>query len=144
MLHDPIRPTGRAEKINGEVLMSSARPVPLSRSKGFPGHTFGTGLVPFMHQWIDVHDRCHAWCVGSDVLEWLVSGGPAYQYSQLETVEAGQADTAKAAAAVLQTSFKADITQRLKFLQTFSATITSEEAGLYSHHAVTTLEFALK
>src|ERR1039457_4715588 len=79
-----------------------------------------------------------------DGLEWLVSGGPAYQYSQFETVEAGQADTAKAAAAVLQTSFKADITQRLKFLQTFSATITSEEAGLYSHHAVTTLEFEIK
>ena len=79
-----------------------------------------------------------------DGLEWLVSGGPAYQYTQFETVEAGQDDTAKAGAAVFQTSFKADITQRLKFLQTFSATITSEEAGLYSHHAVTTLEFEIK
>jgi len=29
---------------------------------------------------------------------------------------------------MLQSSFKADITQRLKFLQTFSATVTSQEA----------------
>ena len=79
-----------------------------------------------------------------DGLEWLVSGGPAYQYSQFETVEAGQSDTASAAAAVIQTSFKADITRRLKFIQTFSSTLTSEEAGRYSHHFVSTLEFEIK
>jgi hypothetical protein len=77
-------------------------------------------------------------------LEWQVSGGPAYQYSQYSTVEEGRADTASALAAVLQTSFKADITQRLKFLQTFSATLTSQEAGLYTHHALSTLEFEIK
>ena len=79
-----------------------------------------------------------------DGLEWLVSGGPGYQFAQFETVEAGQADRTSTPAGMLQTSFKADITQRLKFLQTFSATLTSEEAGLYSHHAVSTLEFEIK
>ena len=79
-----------------------------------------------------------------DGLEWLVSGGPAFQYTRYSTVEDGSADSTSALAAVLQTSFKADITQRLKFIQSFSGTLTSQEAGLYSHHAVSTLEFEIK
>jgi hypothetical protein len=31
-----------------------------------------------------------------------------------------------------------------KFIQTFGATLTSQEAGLYTHHAVSTLEFGIK
>jgi putative salt-induced outer membrane protein YdiY len=77
-------------------------------------------------------------------LEWQISGGPSYQYTKFETVEEGQADSTSTPAAVLQSSFKADITQRLKFIQTFGATVTSQEAGLYTHHAVTTLEFEVK
>ena len=77
-------------------------------------------------------------------LEWLVSGGPGYQYTRFVTVEDGQADTASTPAGTLQSTFKADITSRLKFYQTFGATLTSEEAGLYTHHAVTTLEFEIK
>ena len=77
-------------------------------------------------------------------LEWLVACGPGYQYTRFETVEPGQSDSTSTAAAVLQTSFKADITRRLKFIETIGVTLTSEEAGLYSHHAVTTLEFEIK
>ncbi|HEY5913271.1 MAG TPA: DUF481 domain-containing protein [Verrucomicrobiae bacterium] len=77
-------------------------------------------------------------------LEWLVAGGPGYQYTRFETVEPGQSDTASTAAAVLQTSFKADITWRLKFIETINATLTGKESGLYSHHAVSTLEFEIK
>jgi putative salt-induced outer membrane protein YdiY len=79
-----------------------------------------------------------------DGLEWSVSGGPGYQYAQFETVEEGQPDRTSTAAGVLQTSFKADITRRLKFYQTFSATFTSQEAGSVSSHAVSTLEFEIK
>jgi hypothetical protein len=61
-----------------------------------------------------------------------------------ETVEAGQADTASTPAGVLQTSFKADITRRLKFIETINLTLTSQQAGRYSHHAVSTLEFEIK
>ena len=77
-------------------------------------------------------------------LEWKVSGGPGYQRTKFETVEPGQADTASTPAGVLQTNFKADITRRLTFIQTIGVTLTSEEAGLYSHHAVSTLEFEIK
>jgi putative salt-induced outer membrane protein YdiY len=77
-------------------------------------------------------------------LEWKVAAGPGYQYTKYETVEAGQSDTASTPAGVLQTSFKADITRRLKFSETIGIVLTSEEAGLYSHHAVSTLEFEIK
>ncbi len=77
-------------------------------------------------------------------LEWLVAGGPGYQYTKFETVEPGQSDSASTPAAVLQTTFKADITRRLKFIETMSATLTSKDSGLYSHHAVSTLEFEIK
>ena len=77
-------------------------------------------------------------------LEWLVAGGPGYQYTRFENVEPGQPDTTSTPAAVLQTSFKADITRRLKFIETIGVTLSSEESGLYSHHAVSTLEFEIK
>ncbi len=77
-------------------------------------------------------------------LEWIVAGGPGYQFTKFETVEAGQSDMAATPAAVVQTSFKADLTRRLKFIETINVTLTSQEAGLYSHHAVSTLEFEIK
>jgi putative salt-induced outer membrane protein YdiY len=77
-------------------------------------------------------------------LEWLVSGGPGYQSTRFVTVEAGQPDNTSTPAGVLETNFKADITPRLKFIETFGVTLTSKEAGIYSHHAVTTLEFEIK
>jgi putative salt-induced outer membrane protein YdiY len=77
-------------------------------------------------------------------LEWTLSGGPGYQYTRFTAVEAGQSDHTGTPAAVLQTRFKADVTQRLDFKQTFSATVSSQEAGLYTHHAVTSLEFEIK
>ena len=44
---------------------------------------------------------------------------------------------------MLQSEFDADITYRITFIQTFFSTLASEEAGLYSHHCVSTLEFEL-
>lgn len=79
-----------------------------------------------------------------DGLEWKVFGGPGYQRTAYETVQAGQADSTSTPAGVLQTSFKADITRRLKFSETIGVALTSEEAGRYSHHAVSTLEFEIK
>jgi putative salt-induced outer membrane protein YdiY len=79
-----------------------------------------------------------------DRLEWKVSGGPGYQRTVYETVEQGQSDTASTPAGVLQTYFKTDLTRRLKFTETIGFTLTSADAGLYAHHAVSTLEFEIK
>ncbi len=79
-----------------------------------------------------------------DSLEWKAAAGPSFQYTRYDTVAAGSEDHSSAPAATFQTRFKADITSRLTFIQVFGATLTSEPAGLYSHHAVTTLEFEIK
>ncbi len=79
-----------------------------------------------------------------DNLEWKVAAGPGYQYTRFQTVAEGEADTASTAAAILQSEFKADVTSRLTFIQTFSSTLASQEAGLYSHHLVATLEYEIK
>jgi len=79
-----------------------------------------------------------------DGLEWIVAAGPSYQYTRFQTVEPGAADTASTPAGTLQSKFKADITSRLTFTETFSSTLASQQAGLYSHHMVSTLEFEIK
>ncbi len=77
-------------------------------------------------------------------LEWTVSAGPGYQYTRFETVEADQADSATTPAAVFNSNFKEDITRRLTFIQSWQSIFTEQDAGQYSHHAVSTLEFEIK
>jgi len=79
-----------------------------------------------------------------DGLEWQVSAGPAYQYTKFLTVETNEADSASTPAVVLNSNFKADITQRLTFKQSWQSIFTKKEAGQYSHHSVSTLEFEVK
>ncbi len=59
-------------------------------------------------------------------------------------MEPGQSDSATTPAGVFNSYFKADITQRLTFIQTWQSTFTEREAGQYTHHAVSTLEFEIK
>ena len=77
-------------------------------------------------------------------LEWSLSAGPGYQYTKFDTVEPGRAGTASTPAEVISSNFKMDLTERLTFIQTWQSTFTSEEAGQYTHHSVTTLEFEVK
>ena len=45
---------------------------------------------------------------------------------------------------MFESDFKYDITRRLTFIQTLQSIVTKREAGRYTHHAVTTLEFEIK
>jgi len=76
-------------------------------------------------------------------LEWNISAGPSYRYVKYESVEPGQEQTTNSFAIVGQTSFSADITRLLTFEQTFSSTFTNPEAGKYTQHSVSTLEFKI-
>jgi hypothetical protein len=77
-------------------------------------------------------------------LEWIVSAGPSYQYTKFSTVETGQDDSATAAAALLNSNFKYDLTRRLTLRQSWQSIFTKKEAGQYTHHTVSTLEFEIK
>ena len=77
-------------------------------------------------------------------LEWTVAAGPSFQYTRFSNVTTNQSITASTPAGVLQSKFKADITSRLTFIQTWQGTFTDRDAGKYTHHSVTTLEFEIK
>lgn len=77
-------------------------------------------------------------------LEWQVSAGPSYQYTKFETVETNQDGSATTPAAVLNSYFKNDITKRLTLIQSWQSVFTDKNAGKYSHHSVSTLEFEIK
>ncbi len=77
-------------------------------------------------------------------LEWQLSAGPSYQFTRFENVEPGESDSATAPAGVFNSYFKADVTSRLTFIQSWQSIVTEREAGQYTHHAVTTLEFEIK
>jgi hypothetical protein len=80
----------------------------------------------------------------TDDVEWKIAAGPAYQYTRFVTVAPGEDDTAATPAAIVQTKFKADLTSRLTWLESFDATLASKQSGLYNHHFVSTLEFEIK
>lgn len=77
-------------------------------------------------------------------LRWTVSAGPSFQYTKFDTVEPGQPDTASTPAGVFDSNFKYDITSRLTIIQTLQSIVTKRDAGQYTHHAVSTLEFEIK
>jgi len=77
-------------------------------------------------------------------LEWIVSAGPSYQYTKFSTVETNESDSASAPAAVLNSNFKYDITRRLTLKQSWQSIFTEKDAGQYTHHSVSTLEFEIK
>ncbi|MFZ0827782.1 MAG: DUF481 domain-containing protein [Verrucomicrobiia bacterium] len=77
-------------------------------------------------------------------LKWTVSAGPSFQYTRFDTVEPGQPDTASTPAGVFESNFKYDLTSRLTIIQTLQSTVTKRDAGQYTHHAVSTLEFEIK
>ena len=77
-------------------------------------------------------------------LEWMLSTGPGYQYTKFSTVGAGQSDTATTPAWVFGSNFKQDITSRLTFIQSWQSIFVKKEAGQYTHHTVSTLEFEIK
>jgi len=77
-------------------------------------------------------------------LEWIVSAGPSYQYTKFSTVETNESDSASAPAAVLNSNFKYDLTRRLTLKQSWQSIFTKKDAGQYTHHSVSTLEFEIK
>ena len=77
-------------------------------------------------------------------LDWMVSTGPGYQYTRFSTVESGESDNATTPAWVIGSNFKQDITPRLTFIQSWQSIFVKKEAGQYTHHTVSTLEFEIK
>lgn len=76
-------------------------------------------------------------------VEWLVAGGPAYQRTFFDTVEAGEDSANSTPAIFVQSHFEIELTQRIDLEMDYQVTVTSESAGRATHHASTTLEIDL-
>jgi hypothetical protein len=79
-----------------------------------------------------------------DDFEWRIGAGPGYQYTRFDNVEPGRSHTATTPAGVFQSYVKLDLTRRLTFYQSWQSMVMDHEAGDYTHHTVTTLEFEIK
>jgi putative salt-induced outer membrane protein YdiY len=76
-------------------------------------------------------------------VEWLVSGGPAYQYIRFDTVQPGEPEEQSTPAFVFQSSLEVELTKRIDFELDYHLIVASEESGGATHHATATLEIDL-
>lgn len=86
--------------------------------------------------------------VGYDVVDrrtvqWSISAGPAYQYTEFNSVQPGEATSKNTGALVLGSNFEWDITSRIELTLEYSGQFTSREAGETTQHSVNTLSFEL-
>jgi len=81
--------------------------------------------------------------INTSKTKWDVTAGAAFQYSQSESVEAGQASDNRTPALVAGTTYETEITEKIDFNGSYSFQIVDEEAGTFTHHAVATLETEL-
>jgi putative salt-induced outer membrane protein YdiY len=81
--------------------------------------------------------------IDSPKVEWLVAGGPAYQYIHFETVQAGEDEEQSTPAFGFQSNFEIELTKRTDLELDYQATVANEDSGGVTHHAVVTLELDL-
>jgi hypothetical protein len=75
--------------------------------------------------------------------EWDVSGGPAYQKTQYDSVPVGQDASESTPAFVAGTHFNAELTKTLDFDFRYNFQLVNKESGTYTHHFITALEIEL-
>jgi len=75
--------------------------------------------------------------------EWLISPGVAYIYTQYDSVEQGEDDSASTPALVISTEFDTELTKRTDFNLYYSFNVVNEESGSYTHHTKASLEIEL-
>jgi hypothetical protein len=73
-------------------------------------------------------------------VEWLVSGGPAYQYIRFDTVQAGESEERSTPAFALQTSLDIELTKRIDLEIGYQTIVANENSGGLTHHGTITLE----
>ncbi len=76
-------------------------------------------------------------------IEWDIFGGPAYQYTHFDSVEAGKAESETSPTLVFSTNYDAEIHKKLDLIALYQLQINNKSSGGYSHHAISTLELDL-
>ena len=71
---------------------------------------------------------------------WSISGGPAFLYTQYDTVVAGADIANYAPAAEMSTKYELELNNITDITYNYKFTLTKKHAGLYKHHMVLTFE----
>jgi putative salt-induced outer membrane protein YdiY len=72
--------------------------------------------------------------------EWDVAGGPAYQKTRFDSVQAGQNESESTPAFVLGSNFDTELTQAVDSILRYNFQIVNKESGAYNHHFIAALE----
>lgn len=75
--------------------------------------------------------------------DWSIFAGPAYQTTRFDAVPAGEARTENTWALSAGTNFSTDLTSRIDFIHDYRFQLTSEAAGRYNHHMISTVDIDL-
>ena len=81
--------------------------------------------------------------IDTPITMWNVTGGPAYRWTEYESVPAGQSQGVSSPALVLGTYYETTLTKRLDFNGSYEVSFVNEESGKYTHHAIATFSVAL-
>jgi putative salt-induced outer membrane protein YdiY len=76
-------------------------------------------------------------------LEWNITAGPGYQYSEFVSVQPGEPASKGSGAMVFSSSFDWEITRRIELLLEYRLQYTSQEVGETTSHSVSTLSLEL-
>ena len=76
-------------------------------------------------------------------VEWLVSGGPAYQFIRFETVEAGEEQERSTPAFAVQSNLDIELSKRVDLEFGYQAVAANNNSGGVTQHGSVTLEIDL-
>ena len=81
--------------------------------------------------------------INTNITEWDISGGPAYQETKFVSVQAGQSSRDTTATVVLSTKFDTELNSKVDLEGIYSVTLGDEKTGGYTHHSILTIETEL-
>ena len=117
----------------------------------FGRHLFLSPLVAEVYRdpFQNINNRVYAgagagyWLIKNIYTEWDIGGGPAYQSTEFESVQPGQASDDSTFTFILSTRFESRLNSRVNLEGFYIATLGDESTGNYSHHSMFTVKTEL-
>lgn len=81
--------------------------------------------------------------INTSKTEWDVFGGPAFQYTEFDSVVEGEDISEQTPALVLSTDYETELSKRIDLIAGYQLQLGNQASGGYIHHAISTLETEL-
>ena len=117
----------------------------------FGRHLFLSPVVGELYRdpFQNINNRVYAgagagyWLIKNIYTEWDISGGPAYQSTEFESVQPGQETDDDTFTFILSTRYESKLNNRVDLEGFYIATLGDESTGSYSHHSMFTVKTEL-